>query len=214
MVRQLHDQVRRSVEHGLIPEDFHARQIGARLQASAKNATYRADTEILCTDAWARLAVTIEFGKLDPSSLDRAWNFNRSVDGQNVISLVNGALNGGTAIWLAVETHGLLIGESANPKVLAAIREVVGRSSAIDEIHEVTATHMGPEYVVVNLSVGSPSTATAAEVESVAAQLDRDLKAALLQGRARALRGSDGALQRLVSVAVGYPASSPPIPQR
>ena len=105
MVRQLYDQVRRSVEHGLNPDDFHAGQIGARLQAGGKNATYRADTEILCTDALARLAVTIEFGKLDPSSLDRAWNFNRSVEGQDVISLVNDALNSGdiTAALEAIE---------------------------------------------------------------------------------------------------------------
>ncbi len=94
-------------------------------------------------------------------------------------SVVIGLILGGTAIWLAVETHGLLIGEGANPEVLAAIREVVGRASAIDEIYEVTATHMGPEYVVANLSVSFTSTATAAEVESAAAQLDRDLKAAL-----------------------------------
>ena len=105
MVRELHDQVRRSAEHGLIPDDFHARQIGARLQASATDATYRADTEILCTDALARLAVTIEFGKLDPSSLDRAWNFSRSVEGQDVISLVNAALNSGdiAAAFEAIE---------------------------------------------------------------------------------------------------------------
>ena len=95
MVRQLHDQVQRSVEHGLDPEDFHARQLGARLQARGKDAQYRADTEILCTDALARLAVTIEFGKLDPSNLDRAWNFDRSVEGMDVVSLFNNALNSG-----------------------------------------------------------------------------------------------------------------------
>jgi murein L,D-transpeptidase YcbB/YkuD len=95
MIRQLYEQVQRSIEHGLNPTDFHAQQLGARLKSTAKDAVYRADTEILCTDALARLAVTIEFGKLDPSSLDRAWNFDRSVGGQDVVSLFNDALESG-----------------------------------------------------------------------------------------------------------------------
>ena len=95
MVRQLYDQILRSAEHGLNPEDFHAHQIGARLDSRADGPAYRADTEIICTDALARLAVTLEFGKLDPASLDKAWNFNRSVDGQDVVSLFNDALNSG-----------------------------------------------------------------------------------------------------------------------
>jgi cation diffusion facilitator family transporter len=94
-------------------------------------------------------------------------------------SVVIGLILGGTAIWLAVETHGLLIGEGANPEVLAVIREVVGRCSAIEQVHEVSAMHMGPEYVLVNLSVDFSSKASADEVESVARQLDRDLKAEL-----------------------------------
>jgi murein L,D-transpeptidase YcbB/YkuD len=95
MIRQLYEQVQRSIEHGLNPTDFHAQQLGARLKSTAKDAVYRADTEILCTDALARLAVTIEFGKLDPSSLDRAWNFDRSVEGLDAVSLFNNALNNG-----------------------------------------------------------------------------------------------------------------------
>jgi len=94
-------------------------------------------------------------------------------------SVVIGLILGGTAIWLAVETHGLLIGEGANPEVLAAIREVVGRCATIDRVHEVAAMHMGPEYVLVNLSVDFSSTASADEVESVARQLDGEIKAAL-----------------------------------
>ena len=116
MVRQLYDQVRRSVEHGLDPEDFHARQLGARLQARGMDAEYKADTEILCTDALARLAVTIEFGKLDPSNLDQAWNFSRSVEGQDVVSLFNNALNSGNiaAALAAID------GESLDPELFYA----------------------------------------------------------------------------------------------
>ncbi len=53
MVKQLYDQVLRSVEHGLDPQDFHAKQLGVRLAPGprANDPTFRADTEILCTDA-------------------------------------------------------------------------------------------------------------------------------------------------------------------
>ena len=96
-------------------------------------------------------------------------------------SVVIGLILGGTAIWLAVETHGLLMGEGANPEVLAVVREVVARCRGVECINEVAAMHMGPEYVIVNLSVDFPSTASADDVESTARRLDRDLKAALPQ---------------------------------
>ncbi|MDH3744355.1 MAG: hypothetical protein OES47_04555 [Acidobacteriota bacterium] len=49
----------------------------------------------------------------------------------------------------------------------------------IERVHDVAAMHMGPEYVLVNLSVDFSSEATADEVESLARQLDAELKAAL-----------------------------------
>jgi len=94
-VRQLYQQVQRSIEHGLNPEDFHVVQLGSRLKTSgqAKTPEYRADTEILCTDAVARLTVTLRYGKLDPSNLDPAWNFDRSLEWPNVIEVYDVALS-------------------------------------------------------------------------------------------------------------------------
>ncbi len=94
-VRQLYEQVQRSIEHGLNPEDFHVVQLGSRLKTSGQAETpeYRADTEILCTDAVARLTVTLRYGKLDPSNLDPAWNFDRSLEWPNVIEVYDVALS-------------------------------------------------------------------------------------------------------------------------
>jgi cation diffusion facilitator family transporter len=96
-------------------------------------------------------------------------------------SVLIGLILGGTAIWLAFETHGLLIGEGVNPEVLATIRQVVGRHSVIEHVNEVATMHMGPDYVLVNLSVDFSSKASADDVESVVKQLDRELKTALPQ---------------------------------
>jgi divalent metal cation (Fe/Co/Zn/Cd) transporter len=86
---------------------------------------------------------------------------------------------GATAIWLAYETHGLLIGEGANPEVVEKIREIVGRHDAITHVNEIATMHMGPEYILVNLSVDFASDTSSDDVESVVGQLDRELKTAL-----------------------------------
>jgi murein L,D-transpeptidase YcbB/YkuD len=98
LVRQLYDQVLRSVEHGLNPQDFHATQLGSRLKPGphADDPVYRADTEILCTDALARLAVTLRFGKLDASDLDPAWNFSRHIVRQEPLAYLNSVLDNKT----------------------------------------------------------------------------------------------------------------------
>jgi murein L,D-transpeptidase YcbB/YkuD len=104
MVKQLFDQVLRSVEHGLDPEDFHAKQLGMRLNPGtrANDPVYRADTEILCTDALARLVITLQFGKLDPTDLDPAWNFSRQIVRQDPLAYFNQVLESKTvALTLA-----------------------------------------------------------------------------------------------------------------
>lgn len=90
-IEALFEQVLRSVEHGLNPEDFHARQIGVRLKPGPRNNNeiYAADTEILCTDAIVRLAVTLRFGKLNPANLDPAWNFSRHISDRIPTLVIN-----------------------------------------------------------------------------------------------------------------------------
>ncbi len=94
MVKQLYDQVLRSVDHGLNPDDFHAGLLGARLNPGplANDPVFRADTEILCTDAVTRLAVTLQYGKLDPTDLDPKWNFSRSIIRQDPLEYFNHVL--------------------------------------------------------------------------------------------------------------------------
>ena len=94
-------------------------------------------------------------------------------------SVVIGLILGATAIWLAYETHGLLIGEGANPEVVEKIKEITGRHDSITHLNEVATMHMGPEYILVNLSVDFASETSSDDVEAVVRELDRELKAAL-----------------------------------
>lgn len=94
-------------------------------------------------------------------------------------SIFIGLILGATAIWLAYETKGLLIGESANPRVVNRIRELAESTPEIQHVNEVLTMHMGPRFILVNLSVEFVDSASADQIEAVIAELDRDLKASL-----------------------------------
>ncbi|MCP4547186.1 MAG: cation diffusion facilitator family transporter [bacterium] len=93
-----------------------------------------------------------------------------------IASILIGLILGGTAIWLAVETKGLLIGESAEPEVVTGIREIAHRHEIVEHINEVLTLHMGPEFILVNLSLDFNNEATADEMELEIARLDAEIK--------------------------------------
>lgn len=95
-----------------------------------------------------------------------------------VASILIGLILAGTAVWLAVETKGLLIGESANQAVVQQIRSQVQQAPLVDAVHEVLTMHMGPDFVLVNISVRFKRGSTAAEIEQAIAELDRHIKQA------------------------------------
>lgn len=93
-------------------------------------------------------------------------------------SIIIGLILGGTAIWLAYETKGLLIGESANHQVVQDIRSIVKDSPHVEHVNEVLTMHMGPRYILVNLSVDFADQVTSAEMEHAIAGLDSLIKQA------------------------------------
>ena len=58
-------------------------------------------------------------------------------------SIVIGLLLVGTAVWLAYEIKGLLVGESAQPEVVQSIRRIAGYPE-IEHVNEILTTHMEP----------------------------------------------------------------------
>ncbi len=93
-----------------------------------------------------------------------------------IASIAIGLILGGTALWLAVETKGLLIGESALPEVVREIRELARRFPEIEHVNEVLTLHMGPEFILVNLSVDFKNSITADRVEQVIQNLDQTIR--------------------------------------
>ena len=93
-----------------------------------------------------------------------------------IASVVIGVILGITAIWMAVETKGLLIGESAEPTIVKAIHEMVDEIDPIERTNEVLTMHMGPNYILVNVSADFSSNASADDVEGSIALLDKKIK--------------------------------------
>jgi len=91
-------------------------------------------------------------------------------------SVVIGLILGGTAIWLAIETKGLLIGESAAPEVVAGLHRLVKAHPEVEKVNEVLTLHMGPEFILVNLSLDFRNDATADQVERTVTELTKEMK--------------------------------------
>jgi cation diffusion facilitator family transporter len=93
-----------------------------------------------------------------------------------VASILIGLILAGTAVWLAYETKGLLIGESANKKVVEGIRATVLNAGPVDHVNEVLTMHMGPDYILVNISVDFADGTVAEEIEKAIDKLDSEIK--------------------------------------
>ena len=98
-----------------------------------------------------------------------------------IASVVIGLILVSTAIWLAYETKGLLIGESANQPVIRGIRGALQAESNIRHINEILTMHMGPDFILVNISVDFADNISAQQVEDDIAVIDRSIKQAFPQ---------------------------------
>ena len=94
-----------------------------------------------------------------------------------IASVVIGMILVGTSIWLAYETKGLLIGESANRATIIDIRNTLRTNNSIEHVNEVLTMHMGPDFILANISVDFNDSRTAAEIETTIAEIDAAIKA-------------------------------------
>jgi len=80
-VRQLVDAIKDSYHDGLTPEDYHLsliQQLQKALVAKPDPAK-RAKLDVVLTDSLVRLGYHLLMGKVDPESLDRNWNMDRTL---------------------------------------------------------------------------------------------------------------------------------------
>jgi L,D-transpeptidase YcbB len=88
------EAVRGSARHGLAPEDYHLaalEEFAARMPAGLAPAA-AVELEVLATEALARLAFHLRFGKVDPQRLESSWNFSRDIRGYDPVLALQAVL--------------------------------------------------------------------------------------------------------------------------
>lgn len=127
---------------------------------------------VLFEDSAAMLGLLVAFSGILLGQLTGNVYFD------GLASVVIGLILGATAIWLAYEIKGLLVGESALPHVVEEIRRLAGQQDEIEHVNEVLTMHMGPEDILVNISVDFKDEISADTAEKIVQKLDIEIKKA------------------------------------
>jgi len=98
-----------------------------------------------------------------------------ALDGWSSIGI--GLILIGMAAFLMIETHGLLIGEAADPELVAAIRAVVRDEPGVHHVNTVLTQHLGPSDVLVNVSLDMDDALSAGAIEAMVSRVEARLKA-------------------------------------
>lgn len=125
---------------------------------------------VLFEDSAAMLGLMVAFLGL----LLNQWFNNPIFDA--LASIIIGVILSCTAMLLAYESKGLLIGEAASKEVVSGIRNILNKESDILSINEILTMHMGPEDVLLNISLDFHDNISAGQVERTITQLEIEIK--------------------------------------
>lgn len=91
-------------------------------------------------------------------------------------SLGIAAILGATAIFLAREAKGLLMGEPALPDMQLAVRKIAEADPDVQRVNGVLTVHLGPEEIVAALSIEFEDRLTAPEIEACVERIEARLR--------------------------------------
>lgn len=92
-----------------------------------------------------------------------------------VASILIGILLGMVAIFLAKEAKGLLIGEAADPELVAGIRRVATRDGVVG-VGDIMTIHNAPEQIVAAVNVDFDNRLGAGDVERIVGEIEAQLQ--------------------------------------
>ncbi len=93
-----------------------------------------------------------------------------------VASIMIGLVLALTAMVLAYECKSLLIGEAALPETVEDIRRQARAHRGVERVNEVLTLHLGPDDILVTLSLDFESNQDAEDIEVAVADIERDIK--------------------------------------
>ncbi|MGI9404896.1 MAG: cation diffusion facilitator family transporter, partial [Hyphomicrobiaceae bacterium] len=81
------------------------------------------------------------------------------------------------AAWiLAQETKGLLIGEAASPQTGKDVRQIIGTFGEVRHINELKTMHLGPNDILMVLSIDFHDNMTSVTVEDTVSKIEKAIK--------------------------------------
>ncbi|MGH9156524.1 MAG: cation diffusion facilitator family transporter [Acidimicrobiales bacterium] len=98
-------------------------------------------------------------------------------------SVAIGVLLGVIAITLVVEMKSLLIGESASPGVIAAIRKAMESSPDVRRVIHMRTLHLGPDELLVGAKIDFGTTLTAVDLSTAIDRVEASVRSAAPQAR-------------------------------
>ena len=125
---------------------------------------------VLLEDAAALMGLVVAMAGIAISQLTGNYVYD------GVASILIGLILASIAALLAYETKGLLIGESADDGVVQGIRKIVTTFPGVERVNEVLTMHVGPEYILVNLSVEFNDEIRTQQMEKVISSIDSEIK--------------------------------------
>ncbi len=99
------------------------------------------------------------------------------IDGAASIAI--GLILAGVAVLLARESKGLLIGERAEPEVIATVRRIVAAHPAIVAVNHVRTIHTAPDSIFVAISADFDDDIRMGDAESLIEEIEDSLRSAV-----------------------------------
>ncbi len=94
-----------------------------------------------------------------------------------IASIVIGLILGATAVLLAYECKGLLIGEGMRPETIEKIKASALRTPGVERVNEALTMYLGPQDVLLTISLDFDDSLTAGAVESAISELEDRIRA-------------------------------------
>lgn len=151
-------------------KEFRKTNLGKGLVSAIRQSKDPTIFTVLFEDTAAVLGLMIAFfgiylaDKLDMPVLD------------GIASIGIGIVLAVTAILLAYECKGLLIGEGASPSVVKGINDIIVGDSRVKQTNELLTLHLGPTDVLLNLSIDFIDEIDANGVEAAISELEAEIK--------------------------------------
>ncbi|MDG4891094.1 cation diffusion facilitator family transporter [Mesorhizobium sp. WSM4887] len=125
---------------------------------------------VLFEDSAALLGLVVAFAGILTSELLAI----PELDGAGSIGIA--VILGATAIFLARESKGLLLGEPASPEVERMVLVIADHDPAVQRANGILSVHIGPQEIVAGLSIEFEDHLTAPEIEACVERLEVRLK--------------------------------------